>query len=54
MFVRANRRRKDGKDHLYDLTSTYVEGEAAANPQMRRGYSRDLNVASSSATKSRQ
>lgn len=26
---------------LYDLTSTYVEGEAAANPQMRRGYSRD-------------
>src|SRR3990172_5269177 len=26
---------------LYDLTSTYVEGEAAGNPQMRRGYSRD-------------
>jgi hypothetical protein len=26
---------------LYDLTSTYVEGAAAANPQMRRGYSRD-------------
>jgi hypothetical protein len=26
---------------LYDLTSTYVEGEAQANPLMRRGYSRD-------------
>ena len=26
---------------LYDLTSTYMEGEAAGNPQMRRGYSRD-------------
>src|SRR5215469_13306479 len=26
---------------LYDLTSTYVEGEAAGNPMMRRGYSRD-------------
>jgi hypothetical protein len=26
---------------LYDLTSTYVEGLATANPQMRRGYSRD-------------
>ena len=26
---------------LYDLTSTYVEGEAEANPMMRRGYSRD-------------
>ena len=26
---------------LYDLTSTYVEGEAAVNPMMRRGYSRD-------------
>jgi transposase len=25
---------------LYDLTSTYVEGEAAGNPMMRRGYSR--------------
>ncbi|MBV8894602.1 MAG: IS1634 family transposase [Acidobacteria bacterium] len=25
---------------LYDLTSTYVEGEAGANPMMRRGYSR--------------
>ncbi|MBV8893181.1 MAG: IS1634 family transposase [Acidobacteria bacterium] len=26
---------------LYDLTSTYVEGEAGGNPMMRRGYSRD-------------
>ncbi|HEX8802266.1 MAG TPA: IS1634 family transposase, partial [Terriglobales bacterium] len=26
---------------LYDLTSTYVEGEATGNPMMRRGYSRD-------------
>ena len=26
---------------LYDLTSSYVEGEAAGNPMMRRGYSRD-------------
>jgi hypothetical protein len=26
---------------LYDLTSTYVEGAAADNPMMRRGYSRD-------------
>ena len=26
---------------LYDLTSTYVEGAAEANPLMRRGYSRD-------------
>jgi len=26
---------------LYDLTSTYVEGAAAQNPIMRRGYSRD-------------
>jgi transposase len=26
---------------LYDLTSTYVEGEAEKNPMMRRGYSRD-------------
>jgi hypothetical protein len=24
---------------LYVLTSTYVEGDAAANPMMRRGYS---------------
>src|SRR5712692_6881084 len=26
---------------LYDLTSTYVEGQAEKNPMMRRGYSRD-------------
>jgi len=26
---------------LYDLTSTYVEGEAELNPKARRGYSRD-------------
>jgi transposase len=26
---------------LYDLTSSYVEGEAQSNPMMRRGYSRD-------------
>lgn len=26
---------------LYDLTSTYFEGQAAANPQAKRGYSRD-------------
>ena len=26
---------------LYDLTSTYVEGEAELNPQAKRGYSRD-------------
>lgn len=27
--------------YLYDLTSTYFEGEAKDNPQARRGYSRD-------------
>lgn len=26
---------------LYDVTSTYFEGEAARNPQAKRGYSRD-------------
>lgn len=26
---------------LYDLTSSYVEGESEKNPMMRRGYSRD-------------
>ena len=26
---------------LYDVTSTYVEGQAEANPEARRGYSRD-------------
>jgi transposase len=27
--------------YLYDLTSTYFEGECMANPQAKRGYSRD-------------
>jgi transposase len=27
--------------YLYDLTSTYFEGEAQSNPQAKRGYSRD-------------
>ena len=27
--------------YLYDLTSTYFEGQAKANPQAQRGYSRD-------------
>jgi hypothetical protein len=27
--------------YLYDLTSTYFEGQAQANPQAQRGYSRD-------------
>jgi transposase len=27
--------------YLYDLTSAYFEGEALANPQAKRGYSRD-------------
>src|SRR5881628_1192291 len=27
--------------YLYDLTSTYLEGQAKANPQAKRGYSRD-------------
>ncbi|MGH9677845.1 MAG: IS1634 family transposase, partial [Candidatus Acidiferrum sp.] len=27
--------------YLYDLTSTYFEGEAGSNPQAKRGYSRD-------------
>jgi transposase len=31
----------DNEVLLYDVTSTYFEGEAAANPQARRGYSRD-------------
>ena len=26
---------------LYDVTSTYFEGKAEANPQAQRGYSRD-------------
>jgi len=31
----------DDSIFLYDLTSTYFEGEARANPQAKRGYSRD-------------
>jgi transposase len=31
----------DNEVLLYDVTSTYFEGEAAANPLARRGYSRD-------------
>ena len=26
---------------LYDITSTYFEGQAEGNPQAQRGYSRD-------------
>jgi len=31
----------DDNVYLYDLTSTYFEGQAQANPQAKRGYSRD-------------
>src|SRR5712664_4334679 len=31
----------DDTVYLYDLTSTYFEGQAQANPQAKRGYSRD-------------
>jgi transposase len=31
----------DESFYLYDLTSTYFEGQAKANPQAKRGYSRD-------------
>jgi len=31
----------EGTVYLYDLTSTYFEGQARANPQAKRGYSRD-------------
>lgn len=31
----------DDSVYLYDLTSTYFEGQAKANPQAKRGYSRD-------------
>ncbi|PYU25473.1 MAG: hypothetical protein DMG30_05830 [Acidobacteria bacterium] len=31
----------DDTVYLYDLTSTYFEGQAQANPQAQRGYSRD-------------
>jgi transposase len=30
-----------GTIYLYDITSTYFEGQAAANPKAKRGYSRD-------------
>ncbi len=46
LFVHLQQRWKDLFDAefdllLYDLTSTYVEGEAEQNPQARYGYSRD-------------
>ena len=31
----------DDTVYLYDLTSTYFEGQAKGNPQAKRGYSRD-------------
>jgi len=31
----------DDSLYLYDLTSTYFEGQCALNPQAKRGYSRD-------------
>jgi transposase len=31
----------EGTIFLYDLTSTYFEGQASANPKAKRGYSRD-------------
>jgi len=33
--------RLDATVYLYDLTSTYFEGQAAQNPKAQRGYSRD-------------
>jgi hypothetical protein len=46
LFVHLQQRGKDLFDAefdllLYDLTSTYVEGEAEQNPNARYGYSRD-------------
>src|ERR1700676_4702981 len=46
LFVHLQQRWKDLFDVefdllLYDLTSTYVEGEAEQNPKARYGYSRD-------------
>src|SRR5207244_1583866 len=46
LFQHLQRRWKDLFDAqfdvlLYDLTSTYVEGEAELNPKAKRGYSRD-------------
>ncbi|HZF11908.1 MAG TPA: hypothetical protein VFE33_24245, partial [Thermoanaerobaculia bacterium] len=31
----------DDTYYLYDLTSTYFEGQCEANPKAQRGYSRD-------------
>ena len=31
----------DDTIYLYDLTSTYFEGQCRQNPQAKRGYSRD-------------
>ena len=31
----------DSTVYLYDLTSTYFEGQAKRNPKAKRGYSRD-------------
>ena len=31
----------DNTYYLYDLTSTYFEGQCEANPKAQRGYSRD-------------
>jgi transposase len=46
LFIHLRRRWKDLFEEeydvlLYDLTSTYVEGEAEQNPKARYGYSRD-------------
>src|SRR5260370_17621480 len=46
LFVHLQQRWKDLFDAefdllLYDLTSTYVEGEPGQNPKARYGYSRD-------------
>jgi hypothetical protein len=46
LFLHLERRWKNLFDTrfdvlLYDLTSTYVEGEAEQNPKAKRGYSRD-------------
>jgi transposase len=37
----------DDTVYLYDLTSTYFEGQAKANPRAKRGYSRDQRVRTS-------
>ncbi len=46
LFVHLRQRWQDLFDArfdilLYDLTSTYIEGEGEANPKAKRGYSRD-------------